>query len=285
MSSGAYATNFGKPVAAATKAAAAAVMPTGLGITSATAGTWLRKGVEYTFFLSSVILLLYLILLAIHYFAFPVFAFTPDDAGVITIPSASGKQVAYPSSPAVYDRSCNFTGLYPYNTTFAMDVKLSADFTTTIPRVIWYRAAAPVALAPTDAETSLSSRFPASNLVLYFDPTKNDLKAFVAMNDGTATTTKTETCIENVPLNRPFRLAVVLQKRIVEIYMNGDLHHTIQTNADLLQSPVDANVYGPPNRVAAFAQIANITYWPYVISPKMIRMQAQEAADPTIFTK
>lgn len=280
-----YSSTFGKPAAAAVAATTKAVvtpsrvtafMPTG-------ASTWLRKGVEYTFFISSFLLVLYLILLLIHYFAYPIFAFGPEDEGIITIPSASGKQVAFPAALAVYDRSCNFKGLFPYNTTFSLDVKLNGDFTTTLPRVIWYRSTNPITMAATDTEAALQTRFGASNVVLFFDPTLNDLKAQVITNDGTTTEVKTETCIENVPLGKPFRLTMVLQKRVVEIYMDGTLHKTIQTNADLIQTPVDANVFGPPNRVAAFVQASNIVYWPYVISPKMIRLYAEEPINSTIF--
>jgi hypothetical protein len=282
-----YSSTFGKPAAAAaTKAvgavaaaptrAVSAFMPAG-------ASTWLRKGVEYTFFISSFLLVLYLILLAIHYFAYPIFAFGPEEEGIVRIPSASGKQVAFPAALAVYDRSCNFKGLFPYNTTFSLDVKLSGDFTTTLPRVLWYRSTNPITMAGTDTEAALQTRFGASNVVLYFDPALNDLKAQVITNDGTTTQVKTETCIENVPLGKPFRLTMVLQKRVVEIYMDGTLYKTIQTGADLIQTPVDANVFGPPNRVAAFVQASNIVYWPYVISPKMIRLYAEEPINNTIF--
>lgn len=281
----AYGSTFGKTIAAPVAAAAAPLRSSMPSFLPTGAAGWLRKGVEYTFFISSFLLVLYLILLLIHYFAYPIFAFGPDDEGIVTIPSASGKQVAYPAALAVYNKSANFTGLFPYNTAFSMDVKLNGDFTTTLPRIIWYRSTNPIAMEATDTEAALQTRFRASNVTLFFDPVVNDLKAQVITNDGTTTQVKTETCIENVPLNKPFRITMVLQKRVVELYMDGALHRTIQTGADLIQTPVDANVYGPPNRVAAFVQVSNIVYWPYVISPKMIRLYAEEPINTTIFTQ
>ena len=198
---------------------------------------------------------------------------------MIPIATAQNKQIANIKAPAVYSKSYNYTNLYPINVTFGCDVKVNSDFTTTVPRVLWYRAKGYVVI-PTEAqESDLKTLFPESNVVFYLDPLKNDLKIFVQGVNGT---TVTETCVENVPIGDVFRINFVIMKNFVEIYFKGSLVKTVVLNDTLLQSPVEANVFGPPQRITSI-QVANAAYWSYVISPTMIRITGTEIVSPSIF--
>ena len=274
-----------RPDAAATTmkaaTAAATVATAAFSDVGGVTGSLFQTVIQYTFFFSVIVLILFLLLVLLHYTTYPIFSFGPEDQGIIEVPTATNKQIAYTTSPTIYDRHCNFQGLYPINSTFALDVKLDADFSTTIPRILWYRSVDPVTMDAADTEDVFLTRFPASNIIVYLDPLKNDLKVAIQTEGGNSF--YKETCVENVPLGKPFRVQFVVYKRFVEVYMAGQLYKTVQANGDLLQTPVDANVYGPPLRVGPTVKVANMVYWPYTVSPKMLRVQGTEQINASIF--
>ena len=222
---------------------------------------------------------IFLFLVFLHYAGLPIFSFSPDDQGIIPLSTAQNKQIANITSVAVYSKSYNYNNLYPINVTFGCDISVNSDFTTTVPRVLWYRAKGYVVI-PTEAkESDLKTLFPDSNVVFYLDPLKNDLKIFLR---GTSGTTVTETCVENVPFNSVFRINFVIMKNFVEVYYRGSLVKTVIIKENLIEPPVEANVFGPPQRITSI-RVGNAAYWPYIISPTMIRITGTENVDPNIF--
>jgi len=242
-------------------------------------GTGFKTIIQWLFFLSVGALAIFIFLVFLHYAGLPIFAFTADDQGMIPVSTAENKQITNIKTPAIYSKSYNYTNLYPINVTFGCDIKVESDFTTTVPRVLWYRAKGYVVI-PADAEESeLKTLFPDSNVIFYLDPLKNDLKIFL---QGTSGATLTETCIENVPIGSVFRINFVILKNFVEVYFRGSLVKTVILSDNLLQTAVEANVFGPPQRITSI-KVANATYWPYIISPTVIRIAGTEIVDPSIF--
>jgi hypothetical protein len=236
--------------------------------------------IEWLFFLSFGALILFLLLVVLNYAGFSIFSFTPDQTGIISVPTAENKQISNTKVPAVYNVTYNFTGLNPYNVTFGIDIFIDSDFSTTVPRVLWYRANGYVVVPPNSTEDSLQTLFPSSNIVLYLDSLKNDLKIFL---QGTGGSVQTDTCIENVPIGKPFRVNFVITTKFVEIYLTGRLVKTVTLDENLLQTPVESNVFGPPQQIVS-VKVANASYWSYPLSPTMIRQNGMEAINPTIFT-
>jgi hypothetical protein len=111
------------------------------------------------------------------------------------------------------------------------------------------------------------------------DPLKNDLKILL---QGTSGATTTATCIENVPIGTVFRIHFVVTSRSVEVYLTGKLVHTITINEKLRDTTPDMNVFGPPQIITSI-KVANELYWPYLISPSIIRVSGTEVVDPSIF--
>jgi hypothetical protein len=160
------------------------------------------------------------------------------------------------------------------------------SFATTAPRVLWYKATAPVAMSSTDTEDTLSSRFPNSNMVFYVDGLKNDLKVMIQYVDPATQTTHAirDTCVENLPIKTPVRIGFAVFTKFVEIYKNGSLVKTIPAPAALLDdTTVGLNVFGPPATIASSLGVKNMVYWPYIVSPKQFRIDSAEPVLPGLF--
>lgn len=246
-----------------------------------------QSGIRLLFFLSLGALFLFLFLTLIHFTVTPVFSFMPGDSGIISIAPAGPKQSAYISTPAAFNQAANFSDFYAFNVSFAFDLYVATEFSTTVPRVVWYKSATPILLGATDSTDDLKTKFASSNLVLYMDAQKNDLKAMILYTDNEtkATVAKHETCVENVPLRKPIRIGIIMFQKFVEIYMNGKLVRTIPGDSNLLvdEATVRTTVFGPPARVADSVKLARLTYWPYIVSPQIMRIDAAEPMDAKIF--
>ncbi len=241
----------------------------------------LVNGVQWLFYGSVIILFLFLLLVVLHYTTYPIFSFgSNDDEGIITLPSGASTQTAFVAGPAPSDRIANFTDLRPFAVTYGMTLKLDGSVTGTSPRVLLYRAAASTPAPSTDS--GLAAAYPNSNVVLYMDPYVNDLYVMVR----TATTYLTKRVIKNAPLGTPFRVVLVIQPKYVEAYLDGQLVETVLTpnGADLVDIDPAYNVWGPPAATGVSAKLAYLTYWPYVLTPKSVRVDAAKSRDTAILS-
>ena len=108
---------------------------------------------------------------------------------------------------------------------------------------------------------------------------------WVTTTDKTGTKTIT---VQNVPLNTPFRVTLVVDPNFIEIYMNGDLAVTAKTpdGSELYVYPSDGasaiNFMGPPD-FSPYCNVGNITYWNQVLPAKSIRLFSSKPADKKIF--
>lgn len=96
--------------------------------------------------------------------------------------------------------------------------------------------------------------------------------------------------IENVPLNKAFRITLAVDPNFIEVYMNGDLVITAKTptGSELYIYPSDGksgtNFMGPPD-FSPYCKVGNITYWNQVLPAKSIRLFSSKPADNKIFTQ
>lgn len=245
-----------------------------------------QSGVQVFFFLTAAALFLFLFLIGIHYTVTPVFSFMPGDDGVIPLATGGPKQVAFPARAATPNETAGFSDLYGINTAFAFDLFITSEFASNVPRVLFYKSAAPIAMADGDTEDSLPGKFPNSNVVLYMDSLKNDLMVMIHTKnlETGAASFKREVAIKNVPIRKPVRIGIVVFKKFVEVYQDGTLVRTITGISDLINDESkDSNVFGPTAVASRSVKVTRITYWPYVISPRMFRMDAADKADPAWF--
>ena len=233
---------------------------------------------------------LFLILIAINFTIYPVFSFSPNDNGLIPIPTVSDQQLAFTKGPAASDLSANFVNIPSCSYSLGMDVYLSGDFmASNIPRVLLYRstAARGVSLISTDTSGNLLTRFPDTNLLIWLDPIKNDLYASVrTSSDGTAATSKLTTTlpIENVPIKKVFRLTIIFTQQFIELYINGNLERSMALSNPIAAPPA-ANLFPVASPNVPNVMISNLAFWPRVLTSREARAYGSPISNENFFSK
>jgi hypothetical protein len=69
----------------------------------------------------------------------------------------------------------------------------------------------------------------------------------------------------------------------VEVYLKGNLEKMIPLILKPMQTTAEAYFFGPPTIVNQNIKVANIMYYPYVLSAKNIRSVGSTTSEKTIF--
>ena len=95
---------------------------------------------------------------------------------------------------------------------------------------------------------------------VFLDPNLNDILVFVDTSCGDRESLR----IPNIPLDIPFRIAIVLNDRVLEVYINCRL----ETTKILKSSPAPAGNmwYGLAGAASAEAQVQNLRIWNFPIN-------------------
>lgn len=231
--------------------------------------------VSYLFYASLAILVVFLLLVFINFTMYPIFSFSPNEFGLITIPTASDRKVVYTGGPPPFDLSANFMGLPACTYTMGMDVYLTGDFMVShTPRVILYRSlASKGAVITAGTVTTLATTYPDTNLIVWLDPIKNDVFVSVVLSTGALLTTR---AVENVPVRKVFRLVVVFTVQFVEVYVNGKLEVSMPITKTLMTPSENSAFYPSTKPILNNVMIGNLSMWPRVLTAREI--QASEGA-------
>ena len=246
--------------------------------------------VAYLFYGSLLMFGLFLILVFIHFTVYPIFSFSPNDDGIIPIPTVSDRQIAFIKAPAASDLSANFVDVPACTYTVGMDVFLSGNFqASNVPRVLLYRAVGPSVSPPqSDRITNLVTRFPDSNILVWLDPMKNDLfVSVVTSSDGTAATRRLETteAVENVPVKKVFHLTVIYTQEFVEIYINGNLEKSMAIKNNPISVSDKAVFYPVISSIGPNVLISNLAFWPRALTAREARAYGAPISNDAFFSK
>jgi hypothetical protein len=91
---------------------------------------------------------------------------------------------------------------------------------------------------------------------VFLDPNLNDILVFIDTENATRESVR----IVDIPLDMPFRITVVVNKTVLEVYLNCRLEVT-----KILKNPpkvVDNQWFGLAGAASAQAQIQNLRVWP-----------------------
>jgi hypothetical protein len=184
-------------------------------------------------------------------------------------------------------KEAELINLVPYNYTISIDVAISNRIIDqSVPRVLLYRAPQSVTLSSTTDKSInvISTKMLQTNFILYLDPYKNDLMADVFLND-TSLRKISMPPIENLPIQKPFRITMMLSNNLLEIYINGELQKSLPFNNGRTPREVDttSKFYGPPAIVGQNVVVSNVSYWATPLSSKAIRVYGKEPFNTSIF--
>lgn len=246
--------------------------------------------VSYMFYGSLAMFFFFLILVFIHFTVYPVFSFSPNDDGIIPVPTVSDRQIAFTRAPAATDLSANFIDVPACTYTVGMDVFLSGNFqASNLPRVLLYRAIGGNVSPPqSDKVGHLITRFPDSNILVWLDPMKNDLfVSIVSSTDGTAATRRLETteAVENVPVKKVFRVTVVYTQQFVEIYIDGSLEKSMALKSNPITVSDKAAFYPVISSIGPNVLISNLAFWPRALTAREVRAYGAPISNDAFFSK
>jgi hypothetical protein len=128
-------------------------------------------------------------------------------------------------------------------------------------------------LAPTSSTTSIGCAMSGTNKNLpdfglpkrlnpgiFLDPNTNDILVFVDTTEG-KNTYRESVRVADIPLDVPFNLGIVVNGRVLEVYLNCGLEATKVLTGD--PRSVENIWYGLSGSASANAQIQNLTLWDY----------------------
>ena len=228
------------------------------------------------FYTSLTVFILFLILVFVHFTMYPIFSFSAEEDGIISIPTSSDKQTVFEGVVATDTTSANPTGLAGTNYTVSFDVYLSGDFfVTTAPRTLLYRAdsTAQVVAADTITPASILARYPDTNMLIWVDPTKNDLyvSAITTSNGGPKSIETLPTPVENIPIRKVFRLTIVYTDKFMEVYINGRLEKSMPLRGTPITQDGTKAFFPPPAFARNSVKISNLTFWPRPLRAREVK--------------
>jgi len=216
------------------------------------------KGTSYFFYTSLLAFVIFLIMLAIHYYVKPFLPFVTSSPVIKDSVAADiyDNVLLYNNiktdNPAPANTALELTkdiASKPDNFTLSFDCYLNGTYLSTdVPRVLFYFGTNAVSIADNNAlkeykgdseketprlldnnTSDLISKFPHTNFIVYADPVKNDLKIGVYTIDPTSSHTvrlEIASIIKNIPIRQVFQVTIVLTPRFIEVYMNKKLVNT-----------------------------------------------------------
>lgn len=247
---------------------------------------------SYIYYASIISIVIFIILIVVHFTVRPIFSFSPNDFGIIPVPTVSDQQLVFTNSPAASDISANFINVSASTYTIGMDVFLSGNFqASNLPRVLLYRAIG-VNVSPPQSDTTneLATRYRDSNILVWLDPMKNDLFVSIISSSsgtGTATTRVLETtpAIENVPVKKVFRVTVVFTPQFIEVYINGNLDKSM-TLKNAPSTVSDRAVFYPViSSIGPNVLTSNIAFWPRALTVREARAYGGPISSDAFFSK
>ena len=206
------------------------------------------------------LLVIFLVLLLIHYTITPVFSFTGGDGGSIPLSNTTDGQVVWTKEPPLADVSANLIGILPHGFTIQQDVYIENELTlSNRKRIFFYRSNAPVVVDTSQPE-DLIAQYPESNLFMYLSPNTNDIivTAITQMPSGELTYESAPTLL-NVPVKQVIRVTVVFLPQMLEVYLNGKLHGTKTLKYPPMLS--DAPFFSSPDAFRGTVRVMNLKYW------------------------
>ena len=220
-------------------------------------------------YFAGIALVITVILVFIHFIITPVFKTAPGGPGFIPLPGYdTGKLYWEDDSVRLDDTKTVLNGMTK-NYTLALDLFVENPMAfSNKPRVLFYRGGA---AAGSSSAAGISGVIGDYNIAMALAADTNDLIVSVLNSANN----EENVLLPNVPVQKAFRVSVVLHDRAMEVYVNGRL---MKTRA-LAHPPKEIiGPFMPP--VDRIAKVRNLHLWPAVLTPGEIRGAGPKLADP-----
>ena len=225
------------------------------------------------YYTSLFILVVFLLLVFVHFTITPIFALTANNPGIIVISGAGDRELSYNDSSYLAipknkrTPPGKTTRLQQCSYTIGFDIKIKDKMTANKTAVL-YRAVAV-------SDTFLSNIQTCSNPNCFNFPDTNIL---VSTGQGTSdmitieliqSDNKKVAMDKNITISKTWnRICIVLADTFAEVYLNGELFSTIVVGS-LKPVSSDTDFFPPTDR--SVVEISHMSMWPRVLSPKEVR--------------
>jgi len=216
-----------------------------------------------------IVIILVIISIFIHFFITPIYSLRPGDPGIITIPLADngvlfwdGANKQYPSPTSngniIKNADLPIASTY-YNFTFIMDMfifnptNFSSANTNNLRLIVSRGATVRSSLNTGNTMLSILSNY---NFAIAMQPNTTDLIISVL----NAYNHSEDIIVENAPVQKAFRIGVIVMDNIMEVYINGKLVKTRKFETSLMSVTGDI-MYSSLNTVYA----RNLKIWNQVL--------------------
>lgn len=219
------------------------------------------------FYLSLVSFVLFLILTFIHFTIKPILPFVASDEKV---PISLDKQMSWTEKPAESTQGATLEKPKTCDYTLSVDVFPTSKYVSQkAPRVFLYRSAQIVDLPKNASREQLLTYFPTTNIIAFIDAEKNDLYVGAVTSKSGQKQIEYAEPIQNVPVQKSFRLTLVVMPTFIEIYIDGKLRKTLVLKGQLVESL--HTFWSSPTNVRETVLVGNLIYWPRPILSTDIR--------------
>lgn len=222
---------------------------------------------QYAMYFFSILLVLFAILMFINYFITPIWQLNPGGPGVIPLPGFNDSTLYWQNvkdEQPINDASGGMEKNVQY-WSMSLDIFVSDAITTdTSPRIIFARC--PNNSIHLRQSIIITDSITDYNLVMALMPGTNDLLvSALNINNNSE-----NVIIPNVPIQKPFRVGVILFDTLMEVYVNGMLYQTKQFDAPI-------KVVGgyfrptPSSNINNTVKVKNLIVWKRSISAGEMR--------------
>lgn len=231
---------------------------------NASSKVWLYMKQSLSYIIG-IAIVIFIIMLFIHFFITPVFSLQPGAPGIITLPGLDKGELFWnKSSPEVIPNKLLPIQNMDFGYSFIMDIFIVNPHVhfSTHPRILFRRGGT---LRDTPSGNTLAGIIDNYNIVGALLPDTNDLLISVLnANNNTE-----NIIIPNIPVQEPFRLGVILMNQAMEVYING---HLMKTRAfSVPPKSVKGDFYPLSSAESTLAKLSNFKVWPSILTSPEIR--------------
>lgn len=236
-----------------------------LGVAAGSMGYFSRIGT----YIGSVLIVLLILLIFVHYFITPIFQLRPGGPGVIPIPGIDDGVLYWDTTAAdtiEEQKDSRFPIREKYsNYTMNMDIFINSSFDYSDRyRFIFGRGATLKTASASSADT-IMGLLSAFNVAVVLLPGTNDLQVSVLTDANTSE----DIVIHNIPIQETFRLGIVVMDHALEVYLNGKLVKT-KTHTNNLKG-ITGDIKIALGTAPPIAKIKNLKIWPRILATSEIR--------------
>ncbi len=235
------------------------------------------------FSFSIALLVIFVILLVIHYSITPIFSFRGGDGGILPLANTSDGQLVWTKGPPTADLSANVQRILPLGFTVQQDIYMDNEASlSNRRRIFFYRSNTPVVLPTPTGQENIVTDYPNSNLFMYLSPNTNDLIVTAITKRGNNDfVLESAPTILNVPIKEVVRITVVLLPQMMEVYFNGKLHGSRTFRFPPIST--DTYFYSTPDAFRNSVRAMNFKYWDRPLSAMEIKNSSPPLADKSLF--